>query len=578
MGAIALDENHILLFLFQFFLILCAARVLGELFRMMRQPMLTGELLAGILLGPTVLARLSPQIHGMLFPVEPVQVAMIETVSWIGVLFLLLECGLEFDFSVAWRQKGDALTIALSDIVIPMVIAFVPSLFLPRMYLTGNESRWLFALFMASVMTISAMPVAAKALHDLRVLKSEMGFLIMSALAVNDVVGWVIFTVVLALFSSDAINLVSLAATVLFTISFAFLALRAGPRLSTRVVSLLRAHGMPEPASSLTLICLVGLLFGLITQAAGIHALFGFFIAGVVIGEAKSLSEESRRIISQVVYAVFVPVFFAGIGLKVDFLKSFDWRLALFVSVIGIAGRYLGAWVGVSFSRSFKADRVAISIAHTPGGVMEIVISLLAFNAGLITESVFVAIVFAALLSSMLMGPWMARAIRRHPPISMRYVHPELIIVTAAEPGRDTIITQLSERIALMGAVSSGPLTAAVVRREQEYSTSLGEGLAIPHARIEGIDQPYIAYAHSPLGVDWNSPDGEPARHIFLIAMPRAMEAEQVRVLAAIARMMSKAANRSYLDQATDPGAIAEKLNRDLSSELLGIQKRPRAA
>ncbi len=569
---IFLEESHILLFLVQFLIVLLFARVGGELFRAMRQPLVTGEILAGILLGPTVLGRFFPEIHGAIFPAEAVQASMLETVSWLGVLFLLLESGLEIDFSIAWRQRSSALVIAISDIVIPMIIAFIPSLFMPARYLTGDEERWIFALFMAAVMTISAMPVAAKAMHDLNVLKSEMGFLIMSALAVNDLIGWVIFTVVLTLFSSAAPDILSLGLTVGFTISFAALALWLGPRLSTRLVSGMHRRGLPEPSSSLTLICLMGLLFGAITQQIGIHALFGFFIAGVVIGEAKPLSEESRTIISQVVYSVFVPVFFAGIGLKIDFLESFDVLLALFVSLIGIAGRFFGAWIGVSLARSFTGDRQAIAVAHTPGGVMEIVVALLALNTGLITSEIFVAIVFAALFSSTLMGPWMSRAIRRRPPAVIRYAHASIVIPGATEASRDELIAAMAKLAARQGGVEFDHLFKPVIEREREYSTALGNEIAIPHARVEHLDNPLIAYARSPIGVDWNSPDGKPVHYIFLIVVPRASESEQVRILASIARMMSHGENRLFFETASEPQHIAEEINRRLSSEMLALK------
>jgi mannitol/fructose-specific phosphotransferase system IIA component (Ntr-type) len=391
----------------------------------------------------------------------------------------------------------------------------------------------------------------------------------MSALAVNDLIGWVIFTVVLTLFSSAALNMVSLGLTVGFTIGFAALALWLGPRLSTRIVSTMHRRGMPEPSSSLTLICLTGLLFGAITQNIGIHALFGFFIAGVVIGEAKPLSEESRTIISQVVYSVFVPVFFAGIGLKIDFLESFDIALALFVSLIGIAGRLGGAWLGVTMTRSFTGDRQAISIAHTPGGVMEIVVSLLAFNTGLITGEVFVAIVFAALFSSTLMGPWMSRAIHRRPPAVVHYAHPDIIVADSTEATRDELIARMSVLAAKRGGVAFEELFEPVISREREYSTALGNEIAVPHARIGRLEKPLIAYAHSLFGVDWNSPDGKPAHHVFLIAVPKKMESEQVRILASLARMMADPESRQVLETSRDPDALSEQINRRLSSEFL---------
>ena len=148
------------------------------------------------------------------------------------------------------------------------------------------------------------------------------------------------------------------------------------------------------------------------------HALFGFFLAGVVAGEAKSLSEDTRRVITQMVYALFVPLFFANVGLKIDFAANFHLGLVALISTVGIVGRYLGAWLGVTLARVPRVNRDLISIAHTPGGMMEIVVALLALEAGLITAAVFVAIVFSAVLSSVVMGPWLARSLARRRAVS----------------------------------------------------------------------------------------------------------------------------------------------------------------
>ncbi len=192
----ALTEHHIFIFLIQIFILLGLSRGLGELFNRFQQPSLTAEILVGIFLGPTILGRFSPDIQQFLFPSDPLQKAMLETVSWLGVLFLLLETGLEIDFSSVWRQRGDALKIALADAVIPMIISFIPCFFLPDHYLGDPNQRMLFVTFMATAMTISALPVAARVLHDLSLSKTDLGFLIMSALSVNDIIGWLIFTMV----------------------------------------------------------------------------------------------------------------------------------------------------------------------------------------------------------------------------------------------------------------------------------------------------------------------------------------------------------------------------------------------
>ena len=563
-----LDESHIFIFLVQVFVLLLCARGLGELFRRWKQPALTAELLVGILLGPTLLGRFAPGLHAALFPPEAIQQAMLETIAWMGVLFLLLDTGLEIDFSIAWRQRGSALAIALTDIFIPMVVAFVPVLFLPDSFLVDPSRRLLFGLFMATVMTISAMPVAARCLHDLNLLKTDLGFLTMSALAVNDIIGWVLFAIILGLFTQTAVALGSILLIFAGTLGFSILALTLGRPFSARIFDAMKAHQFPEPASSLTVTLLLGLLFGAITQKLGVHALFGFFLAGIVAGEAKSMSEDTRRVISQMVYSLFVPLFFANIGLKIDFAANFHWGLITLICLVGIAGRYLGAWVGVTLARVPRVNRHLISIAHTPGGMMEIVVALLALEAGLITPPIFVAIVFSAVFSSVLMGPWMTRALARRRKVSpAQFLDERAIVMRLPDEGRTEAIRLLAAKVESLAPPHTGPSIAQLaLQREKEFGTGIGEGVAIPHVRLEQLRNPVLAYGHSPEGLDWNAPDAAPVHHVFFLVSAMGAEDLHVQILAQIARSMAKAENRTPLSDARQVHELFDALQGVLTS------------
>mgnify|MGYP003584232762 FL=1 len=563
-----LDESHIFLFLAQLFVILLCARGLGELFRRWKQPALTAELLVGIVLGPTILGRFWPGFHAALFPADAIQQGMLETVAWLGVLFLLLDTGLEIDFSIAWRQRGSALAIALADIVVPMAVAFVPVMFLPDAFLAHPERRLLFGLFMATVMTISAMPVAARGLHDLNLLKTDLGFLTMSALAVNDVIGWVLFAIILGLFTQGAVAPGPLLLIFAGTIGFAAVALTLGRPFSARVFDALKARDFPEPASSLTVTLLLGLLFGAITQKLGVHALFGFFLAGIVAGEAKSLSEDTRRVISQMVYALFVPLFFANIGLKIDFAANFHAGLVALICAVGISGRYLGAWLGVALTHQPRVNRDLIAIAHTPGGMMEIVVALLALNAGLITPTVFVAIVFSAVFSSVVMGPWLAQALARRRAVSpARFLDEGSIVAQLPDEGRGEAIRLLAAKVASRSSpVAAHRIEQLALAREREFGTALGHGIAIPHVRLEHLRDPILAYGHSPEGLDWDAPDAAPVHHVFFLASSAGAEDVHVQILAQIARAMARPENQQRLADGHDPEAVYRSLAAILES------------
>ncbi len=526
------------------------------------QPPLTAELLVGIVLGPTILGRFLPSVHALFFPDDLLQESMLETVSWLGVLFLLLSTGMEIDFSIAWGQRGPALVIALTDIVVPMAVAFVPAVLIPSRYLVEPSQRIIFASFMATAMTISAMPVAARVLHDVDVFRADLGLLIMSALAVNDLLGWVIFTIVLGLFTQAAHGAGPVLAVFFGTLGVSVIALTWGRSLSTRTLTLLQRRGFPEPATSLTFACLLGFLLGAVTQGLGIHALFGFFVAGIVIGESRALSQETRVTIEQMVHAVFVPLFFASIGLRMDFIRSFDAPLALFVTVVGIAGRYAGAALGARMANIPRRDRTIVAIAHTPGGMMEIVVALLAYDAGLITARVFTAIAFGAVFSSIIVGPWLKGALDRRPMVCVAdYMRPGSAIAALSHPTKEGVLEELVSRAgAHLPSRIRAAMLSALTSREAEFSTAIEHGLAIPHLRIDGISQPLVLFGRSEHGVEWDAPDGQPTHHVFLVVSPIGRNDVHLELLANIARAMRNPRTREAIDAARDDATLLATL------------------
>lgn len=562
-----LTEQNFLIFLIQVFLLLGLARGLGELFRKWKQPAFTAEILVGIILGPTVFGRFLPHLHQIIFPPDVLQQNMLEVVAWLGFLFFLLNTGLEVDFSSAWRQRGDALKIAITDIVVPITISFVLCLFLPARYLVNSEQRLLFSLFMATAMTISAMPVAARALYDLKLSKTDLGFLIVSALSVNDIIGWLVFTVVLSLFTHTVVNIMNIFMVLISALGFTFLCLTAGRRLVNSAISKMKAWQMPQPATSLTFICLLGLLCGAITQKIGMPALLGFFIAGVMVGEAKDFSERSRQVVSQMVYAIFVPLFFAGIGLKLDIFKNFDLLLVLFVTIISIGGKFLGAWLGVNLTGMSKSNRLSVAICHIPGGSMEIVIGLLAFEYHLISAPVFIAIVFGAITSSVIFGPWLNYSIKKRKAISVLEFFSRRTVVTGLKVShRDDAIKKLCEIAAELEELpDSESIYTAVLQRESIIGTALEEGVAVPHARLNFLKRPTVIFGRSLAGIEWNSPDGKLAQFIFLVLTPRDDDEAQLQILSLIARAMSKEQTRNDIILSKDSDELWSVLHKSLA-------------
>lgn len=563
-----LNETQLLTFLLQFILILGLCRGLGILFQKMKQPTITADILVGIILGPTLIGRLFPPFHTRLFPLDVVQQTMLETLAWVGIFFLLLDTGLEVNFSSVWKQRKQSIRISALDLVVPIVVTAVPIFFLPDRYMPQAYNRIIFTLFLATIMTISALPVAIRALHDLNILKTDMGFVIVSALSINDIIGWIIFTVVLGVVTSGTISIIRILSVLGATMAFSFISLTIIRKIADRIISFIKKTFPEQSGLTITFIAILGGICGAITMKIGIHSLFGFFIAGLIAGEARDLSEKNRYVFSKMVYALFIPIFFANIGLKIDFVRSFDPLLVVFMIVVGTAGRFSAAWLGTVWAKRPNSNRVPIAIAHTPGGEMHLVVGMLALEYGLINETVYVAIVASAIFSSVILGPWLGVSIGRRVKVNFRgLVSGMLVLPALGDRNKEEALQRLCREASEKAGIDEQQLLDSVMVRERAMSTAVEEGVAFPHARMVGIKRPLLVYALSENGIEWNSPDGKPCRIIFMIITPIGEDDLQVQILGALARVMMEPQNREELLIEHDPNRIRDILSSALKPQ-----------
>jgi mannitol/fructose-specific phosphotransferase system IIA component (Ntr-type) len=310
-------------------------------------------------------------------------------------------------------------------------------------------------------------------------------------------------------------------------------------------------------------------LCGAITQKIGIHALIGFFLAGIMAGGSKALPEKTRQVISQMIFSIFVPIFFSSIGLRIDFRENFDLFLVAFITILGIVGKFLGGWIGARLARLSKPDSWAMGVAHTPGGTMEIVVGIIALENGVINEPIFVAIVFGAIFSSVLVGPWLQYSIRRKTEKSFLELLPKGgILADLKSKTRDEALNELAHLAATFSQMPSAKkISECVLARENTMGTAIEEGVAIPHARIPHLERSLVVFGRSIAGIEWNSPDGRPTHQIFLILTPENDNGLQLQILRTIASVMSQPKVRENLTQAKDDGKIWAYLQREFETK-----------
>jgi Kef-type K+ transport system membrane component KefB len=400
-----LDESHILLFLLQVSVLLAVARTLGAFCEEVKIPALAGEIVAGVLLGPTVFGRFAPDAQQWLFPHETIQNTMLETVSWLGVFFLLLASGFHVNVREAFKSGYAAVSIGIIGVLVPIIIGVGAFSFLDKSYLGPAANNLSFVLFLSVAGSITAISVVARALGDLEIAKTSEGGLALSACAVNDLFGWLLFTVVISLASGTNVDSIQLATNFFATLGFVGLCLFIGSPVVHYAARKVRNMPFKDEMSLQTLIVSVGLLCGAITQWLGIHAILGFFLAGTMVGSAPAIGNRMQVSFSNTAHAIFVPLFFATIGLNIDFISGLELGITLLFTAVAIGGKFIGAWIGARIGKLNTTQSVLMGLVFTPGGAMEIVVGALALELELIDQRVFVAIVFAALISSITAGP-----------------------------------------------------------------------------------------------------------------------------------------------------------------------------
>lgn len=558
-------EHHLLIFLVQFALLLGACRVVGYFLEKINQPTITGDILVGLILGPAIFGRYLPEIQSAIFPDNEVQWAMLSTVAWFGNLFLLMETGLGINFSRVWHQRKKAIRLSLADLTIPLIISFIPFYFIPAHYLVDPSQRVIFALFIAAIMTISALPVAIRGLRDLGILNTDVGFLTVSALTMNDVAGWVLFTIVLGIFSHGTVEFGFILQLIVLTLLFTLVALTLFRKIVDKAVTFIHTRISSGTGYKTTFIVIVGMLFGAMTLRIGIHALFGFFMAGIVLGEAKHITERDRHTIQRMVYSIFVPIFFANIGLHVDILANLDWLLVAVITSLGIAARYTGAYVGSRWARQNRENIGTIAISHVAGGEMHIVVTMLAFNTGLISERVFVSIVAAAIFSTIIFGPLLSFNLGRFKRRMLNYLFSrDHVWMDERSRTREELLDRMIAVAAETSGLEKEYLKKEIYIREGQITTAIGKGIAFPHAHVEGIPNSKLYVAKATHDIEWDSPDGTPVHLVFLTLSPADKPESQLRLTQDLISVLRKPPILKNLEQSEDPVYIHNLLRKYL--------------
>jgi Kef-type K+ transport system membrane component KefB len=403
------DVVHLLI---QLSAMLVMGRIFAEAARKINQPAVIGEIIAGILLGPTVLGMLQPDWFEALFPPASDAGIVLTGFVQVAVVMLLFIAGLEVDLHIVMQQGRQAVTTSIFGLVIPFSIGFAFPFFFSEFFgINDKEARMTFALFMGTAMAITALPVIVRILMDLNLFRSKMGLLVVASAMVDDLVGWLIFSVILGLIGKNGGSM-PLLNTIILTIGYAAFMITIGRGLLNRLLPWVNKK-LAWPGGVLSISLALCFLAGAFTEYIGIHAIFGAFIMGVALGDSEHFSERAKEIVHQFINNIFAPLFFVSIGLRVNFIANFDALLTVVILAIAFTGKIVGSGLGARLGGFSWKESLAAGFGMNARGAMEIILGLIALENNLINEKVFVSLVIMALITSMTSGPLMKWALSR---------------------------------------------------------------------------------------------------------------------------------------------------------------------
>jgi Kef-type K+ transport system membrane component KefB len=397
------DRSPISVLLLQVILIIVVAKFFGAIFRRIRQPPVMGEMVAGIALGPSLLGWLWPQASAFLFPAT--SMTTLSVFSQVGVVLFMFVVGVELDLQHLKEKASSAIMVSHASIVLPFLLGAALSLSLYTSLAPDKTSFTAFALFMGIAMSITAFPVLARILKDRGLTQSPLGTTALACASIDDVSAWCILAVVIAIVKSSGYThaLLTIGLTLLF---IAVMLLLIKPRLESLIEKRIQA----SKRSQLTLSGIVAfaLACAWFTETIGIHALFGGFLAGVVMPSTTGVQTFLKERIEGFSTAALLPLFFVFTGLRTQITLLNDlnsWLTCLAIIIVAVFGKLVGSMLMARWTRMSWHDSFAIGVLMNTRGLIELVVLNIGYDLGILSGRIFAMMVIMALATTFMTAP-----------------------------------------------------------------------------------------------------------------------------------------------------------------------------
>jgi Kef-type K+ transport system membrane component KefB/nucleotide-binding universal stress UspA family protein len=408
----------VVVFLAQVVTLLVCGRLMGELMQRIGQPSVMGQLVAGILLGPSVLGTLLPSVSHALFPPGAAQKAMLDGLSQLGILLLLLMTGMETDLSVFRNARRAAVSISLAGILVPFTCGIALGESLPESLLPDPTKRLITTLFLGTALSISSVKIVALVVRDLGFLRRTIGQVIIAAAIIDDTIGWVIMSVIFGLAAHGGVDFTAVAGSVFGAAAFLAISFTVGRRLVFQLIRWANDNFVSE-MSVISIILATTLLMALLTDAIGVHLVLGAFVAGILIGQSPILTRHISEQLRGLIIALFMPIFFGTAGISTDLAvlaKPELMLLTLALIALASVGKFSGAFLGGRLGGLSYSESLAVGCGMNARGSTEVVVASIGLSIGALNQSLFTSIVAMAVVTTTAMPPMLKWSLQRLPP------------------------------------------------------------------------------------------------------------------------------------------------------------------
>jgi Kef-type K+ transport system membrane component KefB len=382
--------------------IIVTARGLGALFARLNQPPVIGEVIAGLLLGPSLLGRVTPSVAAYLLP--PSVAPFLGVLAQIGVVLYMFLVGVELDLSRIRGRVHSTVAISHASIVAPFLLGSALALLLYPRFSNSSVPFTVFALFSGVAMSVTAFPVLARILTDRGALGSPMGTVALTCAAVDDVTAWCLLALVVSVATHTGAGALVTIALSLVYVALMIVVVRP---LLVRLARWQEAQG-PLARSSLAFVCVLLLVSAFTTEAIGIHAIFGAFVLGAMIPHDSSLAAALKAKLEDLVVVFFLPAFFAYTGMRtqmglVDGPAAWAWCAVIVLTAS--AGKFGGTFVAARLSGLGWRDAASIGVLMNTRGLVELIVLNIGLDLKVISPTLFAMLVLMAVITTVSTTP-----------------------------------------------------------------------------------------------------------------------------------------------------------------------------